>query len=1094
MSTLDEIRAILDEWDAVRQKRSSVLKALGEACEAEVKALDDRRKAAKASLVAASAADTARRNNEIRRTEREFESRIRDVEHRNREARKSLTNRVGNLESIEAKIPKDLYQKSAARSVSHKGLFEDDDYDELLRVVCDRSLLSSAKRLLGSGSISPVEAAGKIKSMLEHDRRMLKEQLEIIDSNSEVESLKLNLKSRIEEIESEENESVACALYEDKRDYEIARRSIRENYAEERARVEAEFANKGHEDIAARCRNIALRGSEALGCAPKQLSLDYAYPRSTPKEIFDYWRLIEIGEQRIPVPHSYELKHPSSYLFVTKDYIEAALRCMRSMVAFQIKMRPFSEVNIIWLDTVSMGMSLGVLAELASPVASEEETLIKVASSQREIDLAISKIEGEMGLRSLRVASSGNLWDYNDNANNRIPNLIVVGIGLDNKQYDKRCVEALARAAGSSSALGIQVISSIGSLVLPEEETLKLEGLAESCEIIEMIDDLPIQQDGEDRYTLLFPGEKWIKAHLVDPLLSRSSAAVVDNEPMPDKTDIDGVGLRIPLGWRPSGEIAYLDYSDYAHAFLAGRTGSGKSVFLHNAITKACERYSPEELEICLIDYKKSEFGIYRDDKYCFPNIIFIGLDNTKGFVDALMKYLVKIFNDRQELINEDNSRDIGIYNKTHDAKIPRLLIIMDEFHRQSSLTDYAGESARSLEFLLRESRAYGMHFLIADQEIGNLDGLSDPAKKQLGGRIQLDWTETSELTDMFELAGYDLGVNKLDLGKAVFKIDGDLEICTWPFVSEEDIASSKAQAILRWNRNAALTIQDSAKPLNVNLSELPILPNETIPIGTAANFLEPIVGLALSRRRRENLFILNKDAKKTVDLVCSIALGFVKSRNAGRIVLMCLEDDLFYSGNVEYWNSLSSQCEFEALVSLAEICSYCKSEPDNGDFLVIVGIDSIAEAFEDVDEDSAKFSKQGDKTTIGTIDDRLESLLRMEEGIQTETVAGDNDDELVFDARSDLLGIIKRGGSKDIHTCAVSDRVFGLYSVFGAGAVQEELKDLFPYRIAPSCDYSEAVALGLMEAASNDASGDNVYMVTKTGSKEEFRPFDIRL
>lgn len=1091
-STLDEIRTILIEWDTIKQEHDAALEALHESYESEIRSLDDRRRAKKASSIAAKAAETARRNNEVRKIEREFEVKIRDAERRNREALESISERLDILNSIESKIPNNLLQRSVLEGIDCDELFDVEEYDKLLEITHDASFLSSARRLFVKSTISPIQAANKVRSMLKHDRDLMRARKETLKDNAEVEDLRQQLRNKIEEIIHEKGLDSIPYSNNEKDDYETARKSIKKNYEAEKARIESAFANESLDSIVSRCRNIALQRSEELDCTPRRLASDYECPRNAPEYIFDYWRLIKIGDQHIPVPHSYESRYPSNYLFVSDDQSELALRSMRSAVAFLIKKRPLNDMKIIWLDAVTMGMSLGVLAELASPISSEKETIVKAASSQREIDLAIAELEYEMGSRSLRIASSGNIWDYNDGTSNRIPYLVIVGIGLDDKQYEKRYIETLAKAADCSRTLGIQFILSVNTDALCEDKAIPIKALAANCEIIETSGDSPVQRKGDDCYTLLFPGENWIKAHLVDPLISRSNKISVEKKPLPEKIDIDRDGLLIPLGWQNNGEIAYLDYSDYAHAFLAGRTGSGKSVFLHNVITRACERYSPDELQICLVDYKKSEFGIYRDDRYCFPNIVFIGLDNTRGFVEALMKYLVATFHDRQEQINRDNSRDISKYNNTHEEKIPRLLIIMDEFHRQSSLTDYAGESARNLEFLLRESRAYGMHFLIADQEIGNLAGLSDSAKKQLGGRIQLDWTETSELLNMFELAGCNLGVNKLEPGQAIFKIDGNLEMCTWPFVSEEDIAKSKTLSDSKWTRKEELIIQDSDKPLRIALSNLPSLPTETIPIGTTANFLDPLVGISLARRRRENIFILNKNMRMTVDLVCALALGFVRCRNASRIVLMSFKEELFYSENTRYWQALSDQCEFIQLLSMSEICTYCKSGPSNSDFLIIAGIDAIAECLEDANiKDNGSVDPE-DQSPLESIDERLDMLLSMEKEEEAEALDRDEDNALIYDARSDLLGIVKSGGSRDVHVCSVSDTVFNLYSTFGANSMQDDFKDLFPYRIAPSCEYSEAASLGIIEAATAEIDDTSVYMVTKAGTKEEFRPFNI--
>ena len=466
-STMDEIENVLTEWEKVKQGRKAALEAIDEAYESEIKALEQKERSAKASVIAAQAAETARRNTEIRRAEREFEEKIRNVERSNKELIKDIDARKHDLESIEAKLSHERSKIGSLEVVDHQGLFDTDDYNELLKVAQDTSLLSSAKRLLGNGALSPAEATGRILAMIEHDKAILESREKAVRDGSKTEELRNQLKLKLEEIEADASRIPFQEIAVD--DYAEVRRSIRSNYEAERIRVESSFNDEAFRSVVNRCRDIAIERSEELGSTPKQLTIDYAYPNELPREMFDYWNLMEIGEQKIPVPHSYETRSPINYLFTTGGNGDLAIRSIRSMVAFQMKRRPLGSLKIVWLDAITMGMSLGVLAELASPVSSDKVTPIKVASNQREIDLAISEIDGEMGDRSLRVASAGNIWDYNERSGNPIPGLLVVGIGLDGKQYEKRHIETLIKAARNADLLGVQVMSSIsqGSLAKP---------------------------------------------------------------------------------------------------------------------------------------------------------------------------------------------------------------------------------------------------------------------------------------------------------------------------------------------------------------------------------------------------------------------------------------------------------------------------------------------------------------------------------------------------------------------------------------------------------------------------------------------------
>lgn len=48
------------------------------------------------------------------------------------------------------------------------------------------------------------------------------------------------------------------------------------------------------------------------------------------------------------------------------------------------------------------------------------------------------------------------------------------------------------------------------------------------------------------------------------------------------------------------------------HGFISGGTNSGKSTLLHTIILSACLHYHPNDLEIWLVDYKQTEFYLYK--------------------------------------------------------------------------------------------------------------------------------------------------------------------------------------------------------------------------------------------------------------------------------------------------------------------------------------------------------------------------------------------------------------------------------------------------------------------------------------------------
>ena len=76
----------------------------------------------------------------------------------------------------------------------------------------------------------------------------------------------------------------------------------------------------------------------------------------------------------------------------------------------------------------------------------------------------------------------------------------------------------------------------------------------------------------------------------------------------------------IPVGSSEQGELVdfTLDTVSHIHCFIIGQSGTGKSVFLHDVIIGAMSKYSPEELELYLMDFKIGgvEFNRYKNEKH----------------------------------------------------------------------------------------------------------------------------------------------------------------------------------------------------------------------------------------------------------------------------------------------------------------------------------------------------------------------------------------------------------------------------------------------------------------------------------------------
>lgn len=198
--------------------------------------------------------------------------------------------------------------------------------------------------------------------------------------------------------------------------------------------------------------------------------------------------------------------------------------------------------------------------------------------------------------------------------------------------------------------------------------------------------------------------------------------------------------IQIPFAVDRRGRLTSIELgsADYAHGLISGATGSGKSTMLHMLINSVVMNYRPDDVEIWLADYKKVEMSVYINERP--PHIKFIGIERNEEFTFSLLDLIMAEHSRRMKLFVKENVRNIDLYKKKHGmGSIPRILLIIDEFHLMSQQVHENAVYSRKLENLLAEGRGVGIVCLFADQSISKgLNGLTQKGKDQMRMRISM--------------------------------------------------------------------------------------------------------------------------------------------------------------------------------------------------------------------------------------------------------------------------------------------------------------------------------------------------------------------
>lgn len=221
--------------------------------------------------------------------------------------------------------------------------------------------------------------------------------------------------------------------------------------------------------------------------------------------------------------------------------------------------------------------------------------------------------------------------------------------------------------------------------------------------------------------------------------------------------------LSIPIGVNEYGEIQAIEMGDEVangtshYGLIVGPTGSGKSSLLHTIIMSSIINYSPDELELYLLDFKQgNEFKIYENKR--IPHLKCLGLDVMQEFGENVLNELWRILEKRNEMFAQasENGRDIKNISDYRKAgyKMPRILVIMDEFQvlfNTSQNKRVAYNAAALFSDFVSRARVYGIHFLLATQTLRKIyesSALTKGTLEEMHIRIALQCLE-SELISL---------------------------------------------------------------------------------------------------------------------------------------------------------------------------------------------------------------------------------------------------------------------------------------------------------------------------------------------------------
>ena len=559
--------------------------------------------------------------------------------------------------------------------------------------------------------------------------------------------------------------------------------------------------------------------------------------------------------------------------------------------------------------------------------------------------------------------------------------------------------------------------------------------------------------------------------------------------------------IAIPLGIKGANSLVKMNIGKKGsiahHALIAGQTGGGKSTFFHTLIMSTMLNYSPDEVQMYLVDFKEGiEFKVYT--RFNLPSLRVVAIDSEREFGLNVLRELTRELETRATAFSRAGVTEIDEYKKVTKAKLPSLILVFDEVQdlfRESGADDgIVNECVECLKKLVTQGRSMGIHIILSSQDF-NLTPALKPLFTSMAIRIAIKGSESSAES---VLGGGNAGAKQLQneaAGAAIYNDANGVEsantvfqIAYLPEADRLDLLSRLSaiqnnEALAGRYGNRTRVLLTSAEDDVFNAFNRFISVGEVTPFFTGTDTYGLLIGegfdlkrkflIGIESRDRANLLLIGKDEKRA-------AAVFYMS------MLSILYDEIS-NPDVKKDNQLIM------LVDLSAEDEY--AEPDSTTFV------HIKSKF---DSQIKRVNLRDMEDAIGNVYDTLQRRMRAEESVderlflmffginRAQRLASssiyEETDIGEVSTLSKIQEIVRRGGRYGINCIFWGENTAAVSRVLGSGYEND-----FPQRIVFATDAETQELLVNEERGSSLRATTAVYMDISSDVKNtHFRPYEV--
>ncbi len=467
-------------------------------------------------------------------------------------------------------------------------------------------------------------------------------------------------------------------------------------------------------------------------------------------------RLQQAGPTEFDLPAFVPFPHLSSVLIKTAESGRAeANKLLQSLMLRFLTSLPPGKVRFTIFDPVGLGENFAAFMHLAD----YQELLVtsRIWTEAADFDQRLEDLTAHMEnvIQKYLRNEFESIEAYNQHAGEVAEPFRILVVANFPNNFNENAARRLQSVVSSGARCGVYALISVDTkLNMPAG--LQLKDLEADCVNLSWRDGrLGWRDEHFGRFPLALdsipePGYYSKLMHYMGEASKNANKVEVPFDwiaPKPEQvwTYDSGKIMEIPLG--RAGATKYqpmiLGRGTSQHALVAGKTGSGKSTLLHALIVNAALRYSPDQLELYLIDFKKGvEFKVYAEKE--LPHAKVIAVESEREFGLSVLQRLDAELKYRGDLFRDNGAQDIKSFREVRpDMVMPRVLLVVDEFQEFFVEDDKIAQDVSLLfDRLVRQGRAFGVHVILGSQTLGGAYSVGRATLGQMAIRIALQCSE----------------------------------------------------------------------------------------------------------------------------------------------------------------------------------------------------------------------------------------------------------------------------------------------------------------------------------------------------------------